>query len=242
MECKKTTWSVLSAIDCSEHIEKKKGSNGKDLSYLSWAWAWGILKKHYPDASFEIKKWDGKPYLFDENLGYMVETSLTVDGETLPMWLPVMDGANKAQKHIDYQYVVKNPNFKFAKFDASTQKYVDKYGNVQTEYLEKKVLAATMFDINTALMRCLTKNMSLFGLGHYIYAGEDLPQVDSAEIAEMMEAMLEEAKQKIKSCKTRDEMVKVYNSYPQLKGNEDFNSYCTEKGRELRDENDRGER
>ena len=36
---------------------------------------------------------------------------------------------------------------------------------------------ANMFDINKTLMRCLTKNLAMFGLGHYIYAGEDLPEV-----------------------------------------------------------------
>jgi hypothetical protein len=32
-----------------------------------------------------------------------------------------------------------------------------------------------MFDINKTIMRCLTKNLAMFGLGIYIYAGEDLP-------------------------------------------------------------------
>lgn len=31
-------------------------------------------------------------------------------------------------------------------------------------------------DINKATMRCLTKAISMFGLGFYIYAGEDLPE------------------------------------------------------------------
>ena len=41
----KDVWDTLSKIDCSDHIEKKM-----NLSYLSWAWAWGILMQHYPDA------------------------------------------------------------------------------------------------------------------------------------------------------------------------------------------------
>ena len=39
-----------------------------------------------------------------------------------------------------------------------------------------KTDTATMFDINKTLMRCLTKNLAMFGLGIYIYAGEDLPE------------------------------------------------------------------
>ena len=39
----------------------------------------------------------------------------------------------------------------------------------------KTMLEPSMFDINKTVMRCLTKNLAMFGLGLYIYAGEDLP-------------------------------------------------------------------
>ena len=39
------------------------------------------------------------------------------------------------------------------------------------------------FQVNTALMRCLTKCLAMFGLGLYIYAGEDLPE-GGAEVAQ----------------------------------------------------------
>jgi DNA-directed RNA polymerase subunit RPC12/RpoP len=45
-----------------------------------------------------------------------------------------------------------------------------------TKYGEKTVDAISMFDINKAVMRCLVKNLAMFGLGLYIYAGEDLPE------------------------------------------------------------------
>lgn len=38
---------------------------------------------------------------------------------------------------------------------------------------------ASMFDVNKTLMRCLVKNLAMFGLGLYIYAGEDLPEGES---------------------------------------------------------------
>jgi hypothetical protein len=41
-----------------------------------------------------------------------------------------------------------------------------------------------MFDVNKTIMRCLTKNLAMFGLGLYIYAGEDLPE----QVAELMTA------------------------------------------------------
>ena len=39
----------------------------------------------------------------------------------------------------------------------------------------KAVRDPDSFAVNTAIMRCLTKAISLHGLGLYIYAGEDLP-------------------------------------------------------------------
>ena len=83
----------LASVDVSKHVEKKNG-----LNYLSWCWAWSEIVRRYPDARYEIQMFDGKPYLEDPDLGYMVMTKMVVDGVELTMWLPVMDGANKAMK------------------------------------------------------------------------------------------------------------------------------------------------
>ena len=166
------TFETLYPIDVSKYVEKKNG-----LSYLTWAYAWAELKKKYPDASYRIERFgeEKKPYLFDDNLGYMVFTQMTINEQTHEMWLPVMDGANKAMKKEPYKYMIKNPNYKWAK-KGKDGKYYDKYGNVQEEYLVKTCNAATMFDVNKTIMRCLVKNIAMFGLGLYIYAGEDLPE------------------------------------------------------------------
>jgi hypothetical protein len=156
-----TTFTKLREINVNEHTEKKK-----DLTYLSWAWAWDIFKQNCPDATYKIHRFDGKPYLFDENTGYMVFTEVTANGETYEMWLPVMDGANNAMKDKPYTYTVMgwHPTERGKKVQV-----------------EKSVYAATMFDINKTIMRCLTKNLAMFGLGLYIYAGEDLPDVEATE-------------------------------------------------------------
>ena len=148
-ETKKSAFEVLNAINVNGHTETKD-AGGTKLTYLSWAWAWAEVKKVYPEATYEIIKFDGIPYVFDPMTGYMVYTTVTINGITHEMWLPVMDGNNKAMKAEPYQ--------------------------VQTKYKTFTVNAATMFDINKAIMRCLTKNLAMFGLGLYIYAGEDLPE------------------------------------------------------------------
>jgi hypothetical protein len=81
-----TDFNTLYSINVNEKVEEKNG-----LSYLSWAWAWAEFKKSCPTATYEIKLFDGKPYVYDPMLGYMVFTSVTVDGLTHDMWLPVMD-------------------------------------------------------------------------------------------------------------------------------------------------------
>ena len=142
---KETTFEMLSKVNVNKFVEKKNG-----LTYLSWAHAWSEVKKNCPDATYEIGE-----TTYDDTLGFMCNTSVTIDGETLPMWLPVMDGANKSMKKQPYKY--------------------------STRYGEKSVEAATTFDINKTMMRCLVKNLAMFGLGIYIFAGDDIPTSEVQE-------------------------------------------------------------
>jgi len=48
----------------------------------------------------------------------------------------------------------------------------------------KSIVKPSSFDVNKTIMRCLVKNMAMFGLGLYIYAGEDLPEEDTAKMEE----------------------------------------------------------
>lgn len=51
------------------------------------------------------------------------------------------------------------------------------------DHRNKPILAPDAFQVNTAIMRCMTKTLALFGLGLYIYAGEDLPYDEEPEEA-----------------------------------------------------------
>ena len=143
-------FEILDAINVNDYTEIKDTGKVK-LTYLSWSKAWEEVKKRFPGATYEIRKFGeaSLPYVYDQNTGYMVFTTVTIEGITHEMWLPVMDGKNKAMKAQPYEY--------------------------RTKYGSGCVEAATMFDINTAIMRCLTKNLAMFGLGLYIYSGEDIP-------------------------------------------------------------------
>lgn len=122
-------FAALSAINVSEHIEKKGG-----FSYLSWPFAVAQLRLADPTAFWEVRRFDGLPYLMTD-LGVFVEVAVTVQGVVLSQIHPVLDSRNRP------------------------------------------ILAPTSFDINTSIQRCLVKAIALHGLGLYVYAGEDLPQI-----------------------------------------------------------------
>jgi hypothetical protein len=171
-------FASLSAINLNDKVEKKD-----NLTYLSWAWAWSEVKKQYPDAVYEVKFFNGLPYICDENTGYMVFTEVTIQGQTHMMWLPVMDGANRAMKSTESEY--------------------------KTKYGSKIIAAATMFDINKTLMRCLVKNLAMFGLGIYIYAGEDLPEGEVTEVVSQAKPKTTEVVGKAELKKGDDNWTKV---------------------------------
>ena len=114
---KQTTFEMLSSINVNKFVEKKNG-----LTYLSWAYAWSETKKNCPSATYTIGETE-----YDDATGFMCHTEVTIDGETLGMWLPVMDGANKSMRKVGYTYT--------------------------TRYGEKQVAPATTFDINKTIMR-----------------------------------------------------------------------------------------
>lgn len=125
----------LSAINVSDHVEKKGG-----FSYLSWPFAVAQLRLADPTACWEVKRFGDLPYLATD-IGVFVEVAVTVQGVTLSQIHPVLDGRNRP------------------------------------------MLAPSAFDINTSIQRCLVKAIALHGLGLYVYAGEDLPQIGTEPAA-----------------------------------------------------------
>lgn len=167
---KENNFAKLYAINVNNNVENRDGYN-----YISWAFAWAEFKKVYPDAVYKVIRnpANNMPYFDDDRFGIMVFTEVTAGGLTHEMWLPVMDGKNKAMKSTPYTYTTKKG--------------------------QNTVESATMFDVNTAIMRCLVKNLAMFGLGLYLYMDEKFPESDYIS--------LEDA---IKNCKTVDELSQLY--------------------------------
>ena len=86
-----SVFAALSAINVNDRTEKKNG-----LTYLSWAWAWGEVKKHYPNANYRIyENAEGWNYFTDGRTCW-VKTSVTVEGLEHIEYLPVMDYKNRS--------------------------------------------------------------------------------------------------------------------------------------------------
>jgi hypothetical protein len=82
-------FAKLSAINVSEHIEKKG-----QFSYLSWPFAVQQLRNFDEKATWAVMRFDGLPYQKTE-LGVFVEVSVTVQNVTLSQIHPVLDSKNR---------------------------------------------------------------------------------------------------------------------------------------------------
>jgi hypothetical protein len=86
-------FSVLNGINVNGKTEKK-GS----LTYLSWSFAWGEVKKLFPDATYTIyENANGWNYHTDGKTCW-VKTGVTVNGIEHIEYLPVMDNRNNSIK------------------------------------------------------------------------------------------------------------------------------------------------
>jgi len=84
-----TSFVHLSKVDVSKYVEKKG-----QFSYLSWPFAVSQLRQAEPNATWEVKRFDGMPFLKTE-LGYFVEVEVSVNGIALSQIHPVLDARNK---------------------------------------------------------------------------------------------------------------------------------------------------
>lgn len=87
-------FNKLNAINVNDKTEKKNG-----LTYLSWAWAWGEVKKLYPNANYTIYEREteyGPVNYFTDGKTAWVKTGVIIDELEHIEQLPVMDFRNKS--------------------------------------------------------------------------------------------------------------------------------------------------
>lgn len=137
------------------NVNDKKETKGK-LTYLSWCFAWGELKKIDPLAFYTVYENERGWNYHTDNATCWVKVGVTVhyvddsDPDRVDLvehieYLPIMDYNNKS---------------------------------IPLE-------SVTSMDVNKAIQRAITKAIARHGLGLYIYAGEDLPEEDARKAKDL---------------------------------------------------------
>lgn len=160
-EKKKSVFATLNDINVSDKIKAKVG-----LSYLSWPYAWSELKKAYPDAFWTvyhrkitttetkiIKDQDGTETTIVTS--YENEVPYFTDGKSCYVKVGV---TIEGREEIEELPVMDNRNNAVA------------------------LSVITMTAVNKAVQRAFVKACARHGLGLYVYAGEDLPEIDKKVI------------------------------------------------------------
>lgn len=170
----KNYFADLSSIDLRDREQSKPASNGTSLRVVPWAVAYSELMKYDPSATYEflrekkqvletvtIQTEDGEeikksisyvqelPY-FDIGIGFEVRTRVTACGVTKEMCLPVYNTQNKSM-------------------GGTKRTYTTKRG-------ENTVDEAFYDDVYKSMMRCLAKNLAMFGIALNLWTKEDAPE------------------------------------------------------------------
>ena len=162
------TFKGLNAININDKVKTKM-----NLSYLSWAYAWGELLSKYPDSFMTVYK-------------RTVDTTETVTQE---------DPDNHITKTIVTKTSQDIPYFTdgrtcFVRVGVTVGgiEYVEEYPVMGLKNDAIRVNAVTMTDVNKAIQRAFVKACARHGLGLYIYAGEDVPENEKNALVEISTA------------------------------------------------------
>jgi len=96
MESKKSTFKTLAYVNIKDRVEKK----GR-FDYLSWAYAWAMVKDQYPDSNRKVYESEATElnYFTDGRTGY-VKVGVTIESIEHIDYLPIM-GHNNQSLDID---------------------------------------------------------------------------------------------------------------------------------------------
>ena len=144
MKNSKSTFKELTAINVKEKLEKK----GR-FDYLSWAYAWAIIKDKYPEANRKVYESATTElnYFTDGKTGY-VKVGVCLEG-----YDNTKEKNALGVEHVDYLPIKGNNNQSIP------------LGNI------------TSFAVNTSIQRSTVKAIGMHGLGLSLWVGEDLKDI-----------------------------------------------------------------
>ena len=170
-------WNTLSAIDVSKHTETRR-QGSIELSYLSWANAWAYAMAHYPELTV---KWHG---MTDKD-GVTRDITTYEDG-SCSVCCSITIGEVKREMWLPVMDYRNN-------------------AIIGTVGADGRPTGPDARAISDAKQRCLVKCLAAYGLGHYLYSGEDVPPNISVE--QIVEAPVKPKKKKKAAKKKKKEPV-----------------------------------
>ena len=143
-----STFKTLTSLKIKDRVEKK----GR-FDYLSWAYAWAMVKDRYPNANRKVyeSKQTGLNYFEDGKTGY-VKVGFCLEGYDPLTKNPL------GQEHVDYLPIMGNNN---QSINASS---------------------INSFVVNKTIQRSTVKAIAMNGLGLSLWAGEDLVDISESSV------------------------------------------------------------
>lgn len=152
------TFKQLNSINVNDKVKSKM-----NLSYLSWAYAWGELLSQYPDAFMTVYTRTletTETYTQEDPDNHVTKTTVTKSSQEMPYF---SDGRSC-----------------FVKVGVTVGgvEYIEYFPIMGLKNDAIRATSVTMTDVNKALQRAFVKACARHGLGLYIYAGEDVPEAE----------------------------------------------------------------
>ena len=167
----KSVFETLSKIDVSNHVDTIKMKKGPALSYVSWSWAWSIVKSYYPDTPTP-------KYTMFQEMKLKTHTESYEVKYAGKRYRTVVDSAELTDRKVPY---LTTPTGTMVECTVTIE------GEPYSEYLfvmnnsNQPIINPTASEIYKTQKRCMVKTLALAGLGLNLYAGEDLPMGEVAE-------------------------------------------------------------
>ena len=185
MTNKKSAFETLSSIDVSNHIDTIKMKRGKDLQYLSWSWAWGIVKSIYPDTP--TPRYTKYPEMTMETKQVAYKTKWGEKYKTVVLSYKLTG------REVPY---LNTPTGTMLECTVTIQgeDYTESLYVMDTD--NSAVINPSQQQIYKTQKRCMVKCLAMAGLGLNLYAGEDLPMGDANEADQRKRNEVAQHKQK----------------------------------------------
>ncbi len=95
MSNSKSVFETLNSINVNDKTETIRAGQ-RQLTYLSWAWAWSEVKKNYPNSTYTIYENPDCLNYHHDGMTAWVKTGVTIEGVEHIEYLPVMNNYNKS--------------------------------------------------------------------------------------------------------------------------------------------------